>query len=190
MACYAEDQVVQVPIMGVLWASLGIQDGKLSALKLRQWVAELLSRSILLGSLADGVSMHDIVRDFTLAAHSPAEFILLQRGFINSVFTHAAADQNSKAAATTKTYMMSNLTGHFRAAISIPIQVDDSLVIAAMIHSGDSNAERQPVQLQILTAIGFAEMALFAKQLSKYDYWSVDVYITCLLCTLLVVLSF
>ena len=32
----------------------------LSAMKVRQWVSQLLSRSILLGSSADGVSMHDV----------------------------------------------------------------------------------------------------------------------------------
>ena len=50
------DQIVLLPIMGVLYASLGI--GQLSAIKLRQWVKELCQRSILLGDLADGVSMH------------------------------------------------------------------------------------------------------------------------------------
>ena len=59
MAVFAEDQVVMVPVMNVLWTSLKLGKGKLSAITLRQWLSELLSRSILLGSVGDGVAMHD-----------------------------------------------------------------------------------------------------------------------------------
>ena len=51
-----------VPVMRVLWTSLKLRKGKLSAITLRQWLSQLLSRSILLGSVGDGVAMHDIVR--------------------------------------------------------------------------------------------------------------------------------
>ena len=83
MAVFAEDQVVPVAILSVLWVSIDPKEHKpLSGMKVRQWVSQLLSRSILLGSSADGqfrhiwfilshkyirnvhtgVSMHDIVR--------------------------------------------------------------------------------------------------------------------------------
>ena len=50
---FAEDQVVAVPIVSVLWTSLKQETGKLSAIILRQWLSELLSRSILIGSVGE-----------------------------------------------------------------------------------------------------------------------------------------
>ena len=56
MAVFAEDQVVPVAILSVLWVSIdSTQHKPLSAMKVRQWVSQLLSRSIILGSAADGV---------------------------------------------------------------------------------------------------------------------------------------
>ncbi len=55
---FAEDQVVPVAVLSVVWVSIDPKKHKpLSAMKVRQWVSQLLSRSILLGSSADGVSM-------------------------------------------------------------------------------------------------------------------------------------
>ena len=55
MAVFAEDQIVPVAILNVLWVSINPEEHKpLSAMKVRQWVSQLLSRSILLGSAADG----------------------------------------------------------------------------------------------------------------------------------------
>ena len=62
MAVFAEDQVIQVAILSVLWVSLDPKDHEpLSGMKVRQWATQLLSRSILLGSCSDGVHMHDLV---------------------------------------------------------------------------------------------------------------------------------
>ena len=61
MAVFAEDQVVPVAILSVLWVSIDLAEHKaLSAMKVRQWVSQLLSRSILLGNSSDGISMHDV----------------------------------------------------------------------------------------------------------------------------------
>ena len=58
MAVFAEDQVVPVAILSVLWVSLDPDNHQpLSAMKVRQWVSQLLSRSILLGSSAGGISV-------------------------------------------------------------------------------------------------------------------------------------
>ena len=54
MAVFAEDQIVPVAILSVLWVSIDLKHQPLSAMKVRQWVSQLLSRSILLGSSADG----------------------------------------------------------------------------------------------------------------------------------------
>ena len=58
MAVFAEDQIVPVAILSVLWVSIDPKEHKqLSAMKVRQWVSQLLSRSIILGSASDGVSV-------------------------------------------------------------------------------------------------------------------------------------
>ena len=56
MAVFSEDQVIAVAIVSVLWTSLKLQTGNLSAITLRQWLSELLSRSILIGSV--GKKLH------------------------------------------------------------------------------------------------------------------------------------
>ena len=59
MAVMAEDQVVAVPILCVLWLSIDAKKHKkITPMKARQWTNQLLARSILLGS-SEGVSMHD-----------------------------------------------------------------------------------------------------------------------------------
>ena len=61
MAVFAEDQIVPVAILSVLWVSIDPKEHTpLSAMKVRQWVSQLLSRSILLGSASDGVSVSSI----------------------------------------------------------------------------------------------------------------------------------
>ena len=63
MAVFAEDQTVPVAILSVLWESIDSKEHKpLSAMKVRQWVSQLLSRSIILGSATDGVSVSDVQR--------------------------------------------------------------------------------------------------------------------------------
>ena len=55
MAVFAEDQVIPVAILSMLWVSIDPKENTpLSGMKVRQWVSQLLSRSILLGSSADG----------------------------------------------------------------------------------------------------------------------------------------
>ena len=61
MAVFAEDQVVPVAILSVLWVSIDPEEHKrLSGIKVRSWMSQLLSRSILLGSLATGMNLHDV----------------------------------------------------------------------------------------------------------------------------------
>ena len=57
MAVFAEDQIVPVAILPVLWVSIDEEHKPLSGMKVRQWVSQLLSRSIILGSATDGVSV-------------------------------------------------------------------------------------------------------------------------------------
>ena len=60
MAVFAEDQIIPVGILSLLWVSIDPKDHKaLSAMTVRQWVSQLLSRSILAGSTSD-CHMHDV----------------------------------------------------------------------------------------------------------------------------------
>ena len=62
MAVFAEDQIIPVAILSVLWVSIDPKKHKpLSAMKVRQWVSQLLSRSIILGSATGGVSVSILV---------------------------------------------------------------------------------------------------------------------------------
>ena len=61
MAVFAEDQIIPVSILSVLWVSIDPEEHKhLSGIKVRGWMSQLLSRSILLGSLAAGMNLHDV----------------------------------------------------------------------------------------------------------------------------------
>jgi hypothetical protein len=56
LAIFQEDQVVAVPVVGILCKSLNFEEGT-SSIRLRQWLSDLLGRSIVLGSIQNGVSM-------------------------------------------------------------------------------------------------------------------------------------
>ena len=78
MAVFAEDQIVPVAILSVLWVSLDPQEHKpLSGMKVRQWVSQLLSRSILLGSASAGVSMHDVSGTMHMISTCSADLLYL-----------------------------------------------------------------------------------------------------------------
>ena len=60
LAVFAEDQVVPMSILSLLWVSIDPKKHKpIAGMKVRQWVSQLLSRSILLGS-TNGINMHDV----------------------------------------------------------------------------------------------------------------------------------
>ena len=59
LAVFAEDEIVPVAILNVLWVSIDPKKHKpLSGIRIRQWTSQLLSRSIVLGSSSKGISMH------------------------------------------------------------------------------------------------------------------------------------
>ena len=52
--------MVPLGIINILHSSMSEDKQLLTTLKLRSWIGQLLQRSILLGSLQEGLSMHDI----------------------------------------------------------------------------------------------------------------------------------
>ena len=62
MAIFPEDAVMPVAVLGVLWVSINPKKNKvLTSMKIRTWISKLLSRSILLGSVSQGVGLHEYV---------------------------------------------------------------------------------------------------------------------------------
>ena len=76
VAIFAEDEIVQskscvvkvmhshissvtVAVLGVLWVSIDSKHKALSAMKVRTWISQLLSRSIVLGSASEGINLHE-----------------------------------------------------------------------------------------------------------------------------------
>jgi hypothetical protein len=153
---FAEDQVVEVPIISVLWKSLHISDEETSAISLRQWLSTLLSRSILLGSVIDGVSMHDIVRDFTLHSHTPSQLQQLQRCFVSSVIDdYPAAAQTTPSNAATSIGRSANpsLTYHFKAAVTAPLCKDELAKAALFGADGIVDQALQGVRMGDIEAL-------------------------------------
>lgn len=58
-------------VLNIVWVSIDPANTAPSAMKGGTWISKLLSRSVLIGSVSDGVNLHDIVRDFTLASRTP-----------------------------------------------------------------------------------------------------------------------
>ena len=52
--------MVPVAIVNILHSSVSEDKKLLSVMKIRQYVSQLLQRAVLLGSLREGVAMHDI----------------------------------------------------------------------------------------------------------------------------------
>ena len=62
MAIFPEDAVMPAAVLGVLWVSINPKKHKvLTSMKIRTWISKLLSRSILLGSVSQGVGLHEYV---------------------------------------------------------------------------------------------------------------------------------
>ena len=125
MAIFAEDEMVPVAVLNVLWVSIDPKKHQvISGIRLRQWASQLLSRSILLGSASKGVSMHDIVRDFTLAAHTSDELQNMQRSFVDQLLQKTAVakgDSNDHLS----NYASTSLVHHIRCAVITPLHDDE-----------------------------------------------------------------
>ena len=60
MAVFAEDVLIPVDVLIVLFVSMSPNHKSLSAIKVRHWTGMLLARSLINGSVSE-VSMHDII---------------------------------------------------------------------------------------------------------------------------------
>jgi hypothetical protein len=156
---------VPVAVLSVLWTSIDPKEHKkLSALKVRQWSNQLLDRSILIGS-SDGISMHDIVRDFTLASHSSTELQQRQRQFVQRLIQECT-DNSSTDSVVARSYVSGCLKCHIRGAVKIPL-CEDADALSWLMHS-DDDVNNQA--LQGCGASNVNDLALWLRD-NKQDYF-------------------
>jgi hypothetical protein len=108
-------------VLSVVWQSIDVEHKKLSAMKLRQWVNDLLQRSVFLGSAQEGLGLHDIVRDFTLASLTAAELQQRQLQFVSTLISAVTTTDESRGAAIILDYAYSNLLFHVQGAVQPPL---------------------------------------------------------------------
>ena len=125
-------------VLSAVWVSIDPKEHTpLSAMKLRGWISQLLSRSILLGSAADGVSMHDIVRDFTLASRTSVDLQYLQQSFVRTLISSVAAKSGANHAALYK-YAINSFAYHVRSALAVPFETD-GLAASLLLNNKDQS---------------------------------------------------
>jgi hypothetical protein len=78
--------------------------------------------------------MHDIVRDFTLAAHSEAELQQWQASFVQTLITAVSASAESKSHKINQSYAHTLLSYHVRSAVTRPLHSDPLVVDWLMNH--------------------------------------------------------
>jgi hypothetical protein len=104
-----------------VWQSIDVEHKKLSAMKLRNWVNDLLQRSVFLGSAQEGLGLHDIVRDFTLASLTSAELQQRQLQFVGTLISTVTTTDESRGATIILEYAYSNLLFHVQGAVQPPL---------------------------------------------------------------------
>jgi len=142
-----------------LWLSIDAKHKPLSGLKVRQWAAQLLSRSILLGSSTDGVAMHDIVRDFTLAAHTTTALQQRQRQFSQALIDHCTTNDD-KSTTVARRYMRRFLNVHVRDGVSAPLS-KDTAAQGWLLHTDSDVVD------QCFVAINLTDIEELAEWLTK-----------------------
>ena len=174
----------QVSEINCLWSSLSSDNKLLSVVRIRDWVGQLLARSVLQGTTSEGVALHgmrrvicllrltclclvDIVRDFTLASQSNTALQQLQRGFIQEVLKLADAGDVKRVTKDLKAYSTSSLSYHIASAIELPL-ASDELAQAWILHDNDA------VVFQILSGIPtLKDLSHLAEHFSESgEHWS------------------
>ena len=154
--------------------------------RIRDWVGQLLARSVLQGTTSEGVALHgmrhitntcllrltclcsvDIVRDFTLASQSNTALQQLQRGFIQEVLKLADAGDAKRVTKDLKAYSTSSLSYHIASAIELPL-ASDELAQAWILHDNDA------VVFQVLSGIPtLKDLSHLAEHFSESgEHWS------------------
>ena len=78
----------------------------------------------MIGSVSDGVNLHDIVRDFTLASRTPVQLKQLQQSFVDALLSSVGAVLPGKMAVVARQYALHSLSYHFQNATTLPLSQD------------------------------------------------------------------
>ena len=90
-ALVAEDTHVPIEVFRILLSAVTGESELVPELQLRKWIQILIKRSIVLGTW-ERPSLHDIVRDYSIALFSPDELQELQRKVVDAFAAARPAD--------------------------------------------------------------------------------------------------
>jgi hypothetical protein len=88
-ACFAEDVRVPGAVFDMLAPMLAGEGTKRPALKVKSWLGSLVNSTLVLGTYADGVFMHDIVRQYVISRRDPEELKTMHREIVQCSFLTA-----------------------------------------------------------------------------------------------------
>jgi len=152
LSIFPEDQVVPVaaldavsPLMLGVW---DVGEERQRVRQLRRWLKQLIKANLIRGSLEDGVSVHDLIRDCLIrrAEARPGALLGLQRAAVPLLLAAIVADTPAAK------YASANLHRHVRSAMRQEATHDDELLLAVIGH------EHATVRAQGALAIGAARL--------------------------------
>ena len=175
--CFAEDEVVPVAVLDVIAPLVceraGVDGSKLH-LKVRKWLQLMLKASLLCGSVAKGVSVHDLVRDVMIARANAADggMVGLQRHALRLMLAaHDAALHNEgETAATLAAFIPRALRHHMLLAKqpNVPLR-DDDLLMSTL--TGDNSSAI--IRTQAVRAVGIETLKEEIRQSEATGRWYV-----------------
>jgi hypothetical protein len=118
--------------------------------------------------------MHDIVRDYTLSAHSAAELQQRQLQFSEALIDGTSADDSSRSGVAVREYCYTLLNFHVRAGVTSPLFTEPRIV-AWLLHKDSSIVDQL---IQGLALPDAAELASWlGSEAGGSDHWeSAQIY--------------
>ena len=109
--------------------------------------------------------MHDIVRDFTVTAHTSSELQQLQHSFAVALVDSATGSDKSKGASAIQSYAHTLLSYHVRAGVVTPLSNDAALI--SWIAVDPEDPDRGWIAYQALQGVETADVEELAVELSQ-----------------------
>ena len=142
MAIFPEDVPVPASVFDLLATTIFVASSKRPQLQIRSWLTALIRLSLVIGSLADGVFMHDIVRDYSMSRC--ADLRTQHREFLAALLDAAPPSGwpalfsvGRHKRGSPERYVGSHVRWHMQHAVD-PTQVDDELA--------ERNKDRRPAK--------------------------------------------
>ena len=139
MAIFPEDVPVPASVFDLLATTIFGASSKRPQLQIRSWLTALIRLSLVIGSLGDGVFMHDIVRDYSMSRC--ADLRTQHREFLAALLDAAPPSGwpalfsvGRHKRGSPERYVGSHVRWHMQHAVD-PTQVDDELAERLCRHS-------------------------------------------------------